>query len=37
LRFASHRELDPGHTACPGRLFPMETMHQLYGRFPSAV
>ena len=33
VRFAVHREIDPGRTACPGRLFPIEQMHRLYGTF----
>lgn len=31
IRFATHREIDPGHTACPGRWFPTEEMHRRYG------
>lgn len=31
VRFAVHREIDPGHTACPGRWFPTEEMHRRYG------
>lgn len=30
-RFAVHREIDPGHTVCPGRNFPIAAMHQRYG------
>lgn len=30
-RFAVHRDLDPGHTACPGRHFPIRKMHQRFG------
>ncbi|EEF62716.1 peptidoglycan recognition protein family protein [Pedosphaera parvula] len=33
IRFAVHREIDPGRTACPGRYFPTEQMHRLYGPF----
>jgi len=31
LRFAAHREIDPGHTACPGHHFPLADMHRQYG------
>jgi N-acetyl-anhydromuramyl-L-alanine amidase AmpD len=31
VRFAVHKEIDPGRTACPGRFFPTEQMHRLYG------
>ncbi|MCK6501339.1 MAG: peptidoglycan recognition protein family protein [Nitrospira sp.] len=31
VRFAVHREIDPGRTVCPGRLFPTEQMHRRYG------
>ncbi len=31
IRFAVHKEIDPGRTACPGRLFPTTQMHRLYG------
>lgn len=31
--FAVHREIDPGRTSCPGRYFPTEQMHRLYGRY----
>lgn len=34
VRFAVHREIDPGRTVCPGRNFPVAQMHRLYGRFP---
>jgi len=39
IRFAVHREIDPGRTICPGRYFPVAEMHRLYGRFkpPKAV
>lgn len=30
-RFAVHREIDPGHTACPGRRFPTTDMHRRFG------
>ena len=33
MRFAVHREIDPGRTVCPGRYFPIARMHRLYGRF----
>ena len=33
IRFAVHREIDPHHTACPGRHFPAARLHQLYGKF----
>ena len=32
IRFAVHKEIDPGRTACPGRHFPSAQMHRLYGR-----
>lgn len=32
IRFAVHKEIDPGRTACPGRFFPTTQMHRLYGR-----
>lgn len=32
IRFAVHKEIDPGRTACPGRFFPTAQMHRLYGR-----
>ena len=32
IRFAVHKEIDPGRTACPGRYFPTAQMHRLYGR-----
>lgn len=28
--FTTHREVDPGHTACPGRYFPAKKMHARY-------
>lgn len=31
IRFAVHREIDPGRTVCPGRNFPTLLMHQRYG------
>jgi len=39
IRFAVHREIDPGRTVCPGRHFPIAKMHRLYGRFisPNAI
>lgn len=30
-RFAVHREIDPGHTVCPGRHFPIADMHARFG------
>lgn len=30
-RFAVHREIDPRHTVCPGRYFPIRAMHERYG------
>ena len=33
IRFAVHKEIDPGRTACPGRYFPTAQMHLMYGRF----
>jgi hypothetical protein len=32
IRFAVHKEIDPGRTACPGRYFPTSEMHRIYGR-----
>lgn len=29
--FAVHREIDPGHTVCPGRLFPVESLRKRLG------
>jgi hypothetical protein len=38
IHFAVHREIDPGRTLCPGRHFPTEQMHRLYGLFmPTSV
>jgi len=37
VRFAVHREIDPGRTVCPGRYFPIEQMHHLYGAFVAPV
>jgi hypothetical protein len=31
VRFAVHKEVDPGRTVCPGRRFPTKQMHRLYG------
>jgi len=31
IRFAVHKEIDRGRTACPGRFFPTAQMHRLYG------
>jgi N-acetyl-anhydromuramyl-L-alanine amidase AmpD len=36
IRFAVHREIDPRHTACPGRHFPAASLHHLYGKFVPA-
>ena len=33
VRFAVHKEIDPGRTVCPGRYFPVAQMHGLYGPF----
>ena len=33
IRFAVHREIDPGRTVCPGRYFPVARMHRRYGKF----
>lgn len=33
VKFAVHREIDPGRTVCPGRFFPIAEMHRRYGRF----
>jgi len=30
-QFAVHREIDRGHTLCPGRNFPTQSMHRLFG------
>ncbi|MBL9171454.1 MAG: N-acetylmuramoyl-L-alanine amidase [Verrucomicrobiales bacterium] len=32
VRFAVHREIEPGRTVCPGRNFPIARMRQRYGR-----
>jgi len=37
IRFAVHKEIDPGRTACPGRFFPTAQMHQWYGRPGSTI
>lgn len=37
IRFAVHKEIDPGRTVCPGRNFPTARMHRLYDRFPTIV
>lgn len=37
IRFAVHREVDPGHTVCPGRNFPIKQMHRLYGQYKLLV
>ncbi|MFH1066941.1 MAG: LysM peptidoglycan-binding domain-containing protein [bacterium] len=29
-QFTTHREIQPGHTQCPGRFFPVKAMHQLF-------
>ncbi len=29
-RFAGHKEIDPGHTLCPGRHFPLQAFHAKY-------
>jgi hypothetical protein len=31
VRFAVHKEIDPGRTVCPGRYFPVAHMHRMYG------
>lgn len=31
VKFAVHREVDPGRTVCPGKNFPIRRMHRLYG------
>lgn len=33
IRFAVHREIEPGRTLCPGRYFPAADLHRRYGRF----
>jgi LysM repeat protein len=30
-QFAVHREIDRSHTLCPGRNFPTQSMHRLFG------
>jgi LysM repeat protein len=30
-QFAVHREIDRAHTLCPGRNFPTQSMHRLFG------
>jgi N-acetyl-anhydromuramyl-L-alanine amidase AmpD len=29
--FAVHKEIDRNHTVCPGRNFPVRSMHERYG------
>ena len=29
--FAGHKEIDLNHTVCPGRYFPLKSMHKRYG------
>ncbi len=31
IRFAVHREIDPGRTVCPGRYFPVAALHARFG------
>ena len=31
VRFAVHREIDPGRTVCPGKHFPAAALHQCFG------
>jgi len=31
IQFAVHREIDPNHTVCPGRRFPVTLLHRIYG------
>jgi hypothetical protein len=33
IKFAAHKEIDPGRTVCPGRYFPLTQMHASYGKF----
>lgn len=33
IKFAVHKEIDPGRTVCPGRYFPLTQMHASYGKF----
>ena len=37
VKFAVHREIDPGRTVCPGRFFPIAEMHRRYGGFLSRL
>lgn len=30
-KFMVHKEVDPGHTICPGRHFPVRAMHRRFG------
>lgn len=30
-KFMVHKEVDPGHTICPGRYFPVRAMHRRFG------
>lgn len=30
-KFMVHKEVDPGHTICPGRNFPVRAMHRRFG------
>ncbi|HEU5079134.1 MAG TPA: peptidoglycan recognition family protein [Opitutaceae bacterium] len=31
VKVMTHREADPGHTACPGKYFPTKSLHRLFG------
>ena len=31
VRFAVHREINPGRTVCPGKYFPVAALHQCFG------
>lgn len=31
FQFTAHKEVDRNHTVCPGRFFPLATMHRTYG------
>jgi N-acetyl-anhydromuramyl-L-alanine amidase AmpD len=31
VKLLTHREADPGHTACPGKHFPAKRLHRLFG------
>jgi len=31
FQFMVHKEVDPGHTVCPGKNFPVKAMHQRFG------